>query len=222
MNNAAPHVWLSYVSYPVTTAAYLERALRKICRVTTIGPKLPEMLISGWDLHNLSQPIQPHDIDTPMSYDLGAVLARIDPSSHPDFYLFVESVGGHQPLNMEALKCPKIGYLIDTHLSLDYHLELATKFDFVFLVHRQYVDEIRKVNPHTYWLPVACDPEVHSAPGAEKCFDVGFVGSIQPGSRRQQLLNCLASEFQIHYERCFLKDMSRVFAQSQVVFYECV
>jgi hypothetical protein len=157
-----------------------------------------------------------------MSYDLGAVLAQTDPSSHPDFYLFVESVGGHQPLNMEALKCPKIGYLIDTHLNLDYHLELAKKFDFVFLVHRQYVDEIRKVNPHTYWLPVACDPEIHSAPGAEKCFDIGFVGSIQPGSRRQQLLNCLASEFQIHYERCFWKEMARVFAQSQVVFNECV
>lgn len=222
MNKAAPHVWLSYVSYPVTTAAYLERALRKICRVTTIGPKLPEELITRWDLHNLTQPILPHDIDTPMSYDLGTVLAQVAPSAHPDFYLFVESVGGHQPLNMEALKCPKIGYLIDTHLSLDYHRELAKMFDFVFLVHRQFVDEIRKVNPNTFWLPVACDPEIHSAPGTEKSFDIGFVGSIQPGSRRQQLLNCLASEFQIHYERCFWKDMARVFAQSHVVFNECV
>ncbi len=222
MNKAVPHVWLSYVSYPVTTAAYLERALRKICRVTTIGPKLPEELIDRWDLHNLNQPVRPHDIDTPMSYDLGEILAQLSPSAHPDIYLWVESVGGHQPWNLEALECPKVGYLIDTHLSLDYHRELAKKFDFVFLVHGQFVNEIRKVNPKTYWLPVACDPEIHSADGTEKCFDIGFVGSIQPGTRRQQLLNCLASEFQIHYERCFWNDMARVFSQSNVVFNECV
>jgi tetratricopeptide (TPR) repeat protein len=222
MKISAAHIWLSYVSYPVTTAAYLERALRKICRVTTIGPKLPEELIVRWDLHNLNQPVRPHDIDTPMSYDMADILANLDSSEHPDLYLWVESVSGHQPRNLEALACPKIGYLIDTHLSLDQHRELAKQFDFVFLVHRQYVDEIKKVNPNTYWLPVACDPEIHSAHVTEKCFNIGFVGSIQPGSRRQQLLNCLASQFQIHYERCFWDEMARIFSQSRIVFNEAV
>lgn len=222
MNSATPHIWLSYVSYPITTAAYLERALRKICRVTSIGPMLPEGLITRWDLHNLAQPILSHDIDTSMTPDLAIILDQIDPADHPDLYLWVESVGGHHPQNMEALKCAKIGYLIDTHLNLDYHRELAKKFDFVFLVHRQYVDEIRKVNPNTYWLPVACDPEIHSGQGAEKCFDIGFVGSAQPGSRRQQLLSSLASQFQVHYERCFLNEMADVFSRSKIVFNEAV
>ncbi|MDD2898961.1 MAG: glycosyltransferase [Desulfuromonadaceae bacterium] len=222
MKSTAAHIWLSYVSYPVTTAAYLERALRKICRVTTIGPRLPEELIIRWDLHNLNQPVRPHDIDTPMSYDLADILTKLDPSEHPDLYLWVESVGGHQPRNLEALSCPKIGYLIDTHLSLDHHRELAKQFDFVFLVHRQFVDEIKKVNPNTFWLPVACDPEIHSTHKTEKCFNIGFVGSIQPGSRRQQLLNSLASQFQIHYERCFWDDMAHIFSQSQIVFNEAV
>ena len=222
MNKAAPHVWLSYVSYPVTTAAYLERALRKICRVTTIGPKLPEELIARWDLHNLNQPVRPHDIDTPMSYDLGEILAQVDPSAHPDIYLWVESVGGHQPWNFEALECPKVGYLIDTHLSLDYHLELAKKFDFVFLVHRQFVAEIRKVNPNTHWLPVACDPAIHSAHECKKQFEISFVGSIQSGLRRHQLLSHLGSQLPVHYERCFLNDMANVFSRSKIVFNEAV
>lgn len=222
MSTAAPHVWLSYVSYPATTATYLERALRKICRVTTIGPMLPEELITKWDLHNLNQPILPHDINTSINPDLESILSQLDPSDHPDLYLWVESVGGYQPRNLEALSCPKIGYLIDTHLSLGSHRELARQFDIIFLVHRQFVDEIRKINPNTHWLPVACDPEIHSGSGAEKRFDIGFVGSIQPGSRRQQLLNSLASQFQFHYERCFLKEMAEVFSCSKIVFNEAV
>lgn len=222
MKNAVPHIWLSYVSYPITTAAYLERALRNVCRVTTIGPVLPEELITKWNLHNLTQPVRPHDIATSMTPDLASILARHDPSLHPDLYLWVESVGGYQPRNLEALACPKVGYLIDTHLSLEYHRELAGQFDFVFLVHGQFVDEIRKVNPNTYWLPVACDPEIHCGHGHEKRFDIGFVGSVQSGSRRQKLLTCLGSRFQIHYERCFLNQMADVFSHSKIVFNEAV
>jgi len=222
MNIARPHVWLSYVSSPITTAVYLERALRKICRVTTVGPKLPEELITRWNLQNLKQPILSHDIETTMTPDMGSIIRQVAPSDHPDLYLWVESVGGHQPQNLEALKCPKIGYLIDTHLSFDYHRERAKQFDLVFLVHRQFVEEIRKVNPNTYWLPVACDPEIHTGCGNGKRYDIGFVGSIQPGSRRKLLLDCLASKFQMHYERCFLNDMAEVFSHSRIVFNEAV
>jgi hypothetical protein len=120
------------------------------------------------------------------------------------------------------LECPKIGYLIDTHLSLEYHRELAKQFDIVFLAHRQFVEEIRKINPNTHWLPVACDPDIHRSHGDEKRFDIGFVGSIQLGSRRQQLLYRLASQFQIHNERCFLNEMAGVFSHSRIVFNESV
>lgn len=222
MNNAVPHVWLSYVSYPITTAAYLERALRKACRVTTVGPMLPEVLVTKWNLQNLNQPVLPLDIDTSMTPDMGDILARLDSADHPDLYLWVESVGGHRPHNLEAITCPKVGYLIDTHLSLDYHRELAAQFDLVFMVHRQFVDEIRKINPNTYWSPVACDPEIHGSSSAGKRHDIAFVGSIQPGSRRQQLLNRLGAEFQIHYERCFLQEMADVFSHSRIVFNEAV
>ncbi len=222
MNSAAPHIWLSYVSYPITTAAYLERALRKVCRVTTIGPMLPAELITKWNLQNLQQPILPHDINTPMVHDIGQSLAQLAPEEHPNLYLWVESVGGHRPHNLGALACPKIGYLIDTHLSLDYHRELAKQFDLVFLVHRQFVAEIRKVNPNTYWLPVACDPEIHCSIKTKKNHTIAFVGSVQNGTRRQQLLECLASQFHINYERCFLNEMADVFSQSKIVFNEAV
>jgi len=222
MKRTSPHIWLSYVSYPATTAAYLERALRKICRVTTIGPKLPEELIDKWNLHTMTQQVTAHDINTSMTPDIRMILSQMDSADYPDLYLWVESVGGYHPQNIDALSCPKVGYLIDTHLSLNYHRELASHFDFVFLVHRQFVDEIKKINSNTYWLPVACDPEIHRGDDAKKHFDIGFVGSIQQGSRRQHLLNKLASQLPVHYKRCFLNEMADIFSQSKIVFNEAV
>ena len=34
------NLWLAYVSYPITTARYLEKAFRKNHQVTTIGPQV--------------------------------------------------------------------------------------------------------------------------------------------------------------------------------------
>ncbi len=43
--NKEPLIWLSYVSFPITTAVYFERALKRKYNVLTIGPKFPEYLI---------------------------------------------------------------------------------------------------------------------------------------------------------------------------------
>jgi hypothetical protein len=40
MQKSKEKIWLSYVSYPVTTAVYFERALRKDYDVTTCGPMI--------------------------------------------------------------------------------------------------------------------------------------------------------------------------------------
>lgn len=220
MNNL--HIWLAYVAYPITTAVYFERALSQRCRITTIGPPFPTDLIDKWQLHDLKLSFKEQDISTGFRPDMIEILGSLPLEQHPGLYLWVESVGGHYPLHLEALRCPKVCYLIDSHLQLSAHLEWAKQFDMVFIAQREYLDEFRKLGMKVYWLPLGCDPEVHCGSGLPKLYPVGFVGGVQSGSRREALLTTLASKIPVHYERCFWNDMARLFSQSQMVFNEAV
>ncbi len=220
MNNL--NVWLAYVAYPVTTAAYFERALRQCCRTTTIGPTLPRELIEKWQLQNMKLPLKDHDIPTAPKPDMQQILADTAPADRPDLYLWVESVGGHYPLHLEAVTCPKACYLIDSHLHLDAHLDWARQFDVVFIAQREYLDDFRRHGSRVHWLPLGCDPEVHCQTGDTKSHAVGFVGGVQSGSRRERLLSELSSQIPVYYERCFWDDMARLFSQSKIVFNEAV
>jgi hypothetical protein len=215
-------IWLSYVAYPVTTAVYFERALRKMCRTTTIGPPLPEALIDRWQLRNMKLPLGEQDISTDFTPDMADILATTASAEHPDLYLWIESVGGHAPRNLAALKCPKVCYLIDSHLSLPMHLEWGKCFDMVFIAQREYLEAFRQHGIRAFWLPLGCDPEIHRKEGSGKNFEVGFVGGVREGSRRQRLLAVLDAQFPIHYERCFWDDMARLFSKSKLVFNEAV
>lgn len=212
------NIWLAYVAYPVTTAVYLERALRQLANVTTIGPRFPEELIEQWKLQNMKLPLYDQMIPTGFNPDMATVLAQTAPGSHPDLYLWVESVGGHEPQNLEALRCPKACYLIDSHLNLDQHLNWARQFDYVFTAQREYVPRFRQINPHSYWLPLGCDPEIHGNKPRQKKYDVGFVGALAFNPRRQQLLDKLGEGVNLYRDRCFWHEMAEVFAASKIVF----
>ncbi|BCS55992.1 glycosyltransferase [Geobacter sp. SVR] len=217
------NIWLSYVNYPITTAVYFERALRRQYRVTTIGPRFPHELIDRWQLQNMKLALTDHDIPTDFTPDMGAVLASIPAGEQPDLYLWIESVGGHYPTNLEALPCPRACYLIDSHLdNISWHLEWAQRFDCVFIAQREYLPRFRQVHPNVHWLPLACDPGIHAKLDLPKCHDVGFVGSLVLNPRRQQLLQSLEEKVQLHYERCFWDEMARVFSASRIVFNNAV
>ncbi len=220
MNNL--HVWLAYVAYPITTAVYFERALRQKCRTTTIGPPLPPDMIDKWQLQDMNLPLKEQDISTELMPNMVEILGSLPPEQHPDLYLWVESVGGHYPLHLEALRCPKVCYLIDSHLQLSAHLEWAKQFDVVFIAQREYLNDFRTQGMRAHWLPMGCDPEVHCHIETSKVYPASFVGEVQPGSRREILLKSLASQIPVHSERCYWDDMARVFCQSKIVFNEAI
>jgi GT2 family glycosyltransferase len=217
------HVWLAYVAFPVTTAAYLERALKKICQVTTIGPRFPEELVTKWQVENMKLPLRDQDISTQFTPDMASLLADIPTAQHPDLYLWVESVSGHFPEHLEALSCPKACYLIDSHLeNLSWHLGWGQKFDYVFIAQREYVEQFRAQGMNAHWLPLGCDPEVHAKQPLPKCHDISFVGSIMCNPRRAALLNRIDALFHLHRERCFWDEMAQVFSASRIVFNSAV
>jgi glycosyltransferase involved in cell wall biosynthesis len=216
------NIWLAYVSYPVTTAVYFERALRKLATVTTIGPRLPDFLINDWQLENMKLPVTDQDIVTDFTPDMATYWADAPTHAKPDLYLWIESVGGHYPQNLHAVRCPKCCYLIDNHLNLEQQLVWAQQFDYVFIAQLEYLPYFRQINSNSHWLPLACDPEIHGAKVWKKTHEISFVGSITLNPRRQKLLERLNSEFQINQQRCFWTDMAEVFSASKVVFNSAV
>ena len=214
-------IWLSYVSYPVTTAVYFERALRKKYNVITIGPQMPDELITRWNLENMKLSVKSLDIPTSFQLDMKEILSRIPKTHYPDIFIWIESIPGFFPQNIGALDCPSASLLIDTHLSFQSHLELSKNFDFNFIVHRQFESEFHKNGrKNVFWLPVGCDPEIHSKRSEKKLYDVGFVGSIQGGlhNRREELLSKINSIVKVSYKRCFWDEMAEFFSASKIVF----
>ncbi len=214
-------IWLSYVSYPATTAAYIERALRRKYNVITVGPQLPEELIKSWNLKGMEDIIKPHNISTGFEPDLLEIKEQIDKEYHPDIYLWVESVFGYYPKNIDKLGCPTACYLIDSHMNLKLHLQLANDFDYVFIAQREYLEKFKEhCHENIYWLPLGADPEIHSPKSKEKFFDVGFVGSLSSSvhERRKNLLEKINLKNKVAFKRCFLDEMSKHFSQSKIVF----
>lgn len=220
-----PVVWLAYVSYPVTTAVYLERALRRNCRVVTCGPKIGPEVIKNWHLENMKLPVVDQDIPLLFEPDMREVVPSVRGRfPDPDLYLWIESVPGHFPKNLETLTCPKACYLIDSHLNLNWHVKWAQFFDYVFVAQREYVGEFQRQGcRNAQWLPLACDPEIHAHATTPKRYDIGFVGSIFANSRRAELLQRLSDKrLLLKAERCFWDEMALLFSESRIVFNNAV
>lgn len=215
-------VLLAYVYYPVTTAVYFERALRQNHQVVSIGPTMDPSLITAWHLENMKLPLRDQNISVGLEPDMRALWQRLPEEMRPDLYLWVESVTGHFPINLDAVNVPKACYLIDSHLNLHWHVEWAKQFDHVFISQREYLEAFRAAgNRSVHWLPLGCDPEIHRQATLVKKHNVGFVGSLSAG-RRVALLNHIENRFRVTYERSFWVDMADFFAQCRIVFNNAV
>ncbi len=213
------NVWLAYVAFPVTSAVYIERALRRICRVTSIGPRFPEERLIKWQIENLNLPLRDQDIPTEFEPDMRALLDATPVAEQPDLYIWVESVMGHFPEHLEALSCPTACYLIDSHLSnLTWHLEWGKKFDLVFVAQREYVEQFRAQGMNAHWLPLGCDPDIHGKQETPKKHDVTFVGSTMFNPRRSVLLESLEATVPFYRERSYWTEMAHTFSASKVIF----
>ncbi|MGP0630324.1 glycosyltransferase family protein [Nitrospina sp. 32_T5] len=209
---------------PVTTAHYLERALRRQHDVITCGSAFTPEHRRNWNMGALDWPANQPEIRREPNESIQSVIGKIPAGWRPNLYLYVETGLNVIPADLHTLQVPKVCYLIDTHLNKDQHLKIAQHFDMVFLAQREYVDEFKKAGiPYVEWLPLACDPEIHGKQDLEKEHDVGFVGSILPSlPRRKQLLDKLGEHFDVHIDRQFMEKMAAVFSRSRIVFNNAV
>lgn len=118
---------------------------------------------------------------------------------------------------------PAVWWVIDTHLQYEWDLEKARLFDIVFVAQRDGVkrlmaDGVRNV----FWLPLACDPDIHGNYPVEKIYDWCFVGTTEPKSRfeeRVSLIRLMSDRFPNGFcGSAFGEEMTRIFSSSRVVF----
>lgn len=218
------NILMDYTSYPATTAFYIERALRKHHNVITCGGMITPEIIRHWNLEALKWEIKPQDIFCGHNTPLSEIMRHLPQGWTPDLYLWVENGISGFPPDLDSISIPKACYLIDTHLHLLQHQEIARHFDFVFIAQKEYVGAFKSSgSPHVYWLPLACDPEIHGKVDTEIKYDVGFVGSITAShKRRKKLLEEIGLHFNLHVDRKFMDEMALVFSQSKIVFNEAI
>jgi len=187
----------------ITTAWYLEQALRKHFNVITVGENLEYNTGSGNDPYLECIP-------------------NILREQHVDFVLGVES-GGFEVswVPIQKMGVPHLWWAIDTHLSLMHHKHFGKCYEHVFLAHAAYLNEMSKTGVSCSWLPPACDPELHYVPptGHKRC-EVVFVGHCHPAvhQRRIELIDYLKDHcVDITLQQVWLKDMARAHQEAQIV-----
>jgi glycosyltransferase involved in cell wall biosynthesis len=196
------NIFLCYSYDSHTTGTYFEKTLSKTHDVHYIGPSWRERLGRS------------------RNEDLSVLInERVLPK--PDLVLYIESGFRAFPRGFEKLDCPTACYLIDVHLQLPHRKNLAQFFDHVFVCHKDYVDQFRDLgHQNVYWMPVACDPEIHGGTGVDRTLDIGFVGNYESHPERRRLLLALEKRYSMNAfrERCPKEDITKVYSKSKIVF----
>lgn len=214
------NILLAYVSLPITTAIYIDRALRKNHTVISLGVKPEYEFNKSLDINLHSTEL---DIYTNISPDIKLISDIIKTKIIPDLFLWIDTGTDFFPANIEQLDFPSAAYFIDTHLHLEQHIQLSKNFDYVFIAQREYLDEFKKNGIQSvHWLPLGCDPEIHFNYKIPSIHNICFVGSTDLNPRRQKLLNKIKEKFAIYSDRLFLKEMAKAFSESKIVFNSAV
>ncbi len=138
-----------------------------------------------------------------------------------DLFVFIDPAPDW-PVGLETLPCTSVAYLIDVHQNLSLRLDWSRFFDAAFVTQKDYVSRFEAIgHTHAQWLPLACDPDVHHAPAAERDLEVGFVGKLGlAGTERHTTLTTVLPRYRSNdYQRFYSpEEMARIYGRSKIVF----
>ncbi|MEW6327174.1 MAG: glycosyltransferase [Thermodesulfobacteriota bacterium] len=138
------------------------------------------------------------------------------PKDSFDLYLSIDD--GTKYVLPQHLK-PSAWWVIDTHMQFDWDREKAYYFDMVFAAQKDGAEKLRRAGvKNVFWLPLACDPEIHAKIDIPKKFDWCFVGHINC-KERVELIELLKKRFpNCFVGQAFGKEMAGIFSASRIVF----
>ena len=190
-----------------TTPYYYERAFRKLGKTITCGPSTSKDKRQG------------------IPCGINADIQKITHSIQPDCFILFPEGNFFLPQNIEKITVPKILILSDSFINLHWHKHYAQLFDFVFVAQKGYVSQLKKLGiKNTYWLPNACDPEIHQDLHLERIYDIGFVGTLNTlhNPRRSLYIKILSKHFKSQItSNIWYKEISKIYSQSRIAFNIC-
>jgi len=142
------------------------------------------------------------------------------PKGSYDLYLSIDDSSKY--ILPQDLK-PSARWVIDTHLQYDWDLEKARYFDVVFAAQKDGAERLSRDGiKEVFWLPLACDPDIHTKIESGKRYDWCFVGAINCPSRAR-FIEILKARF----PSCFVgkaygQEMARIFSASKIVFNQSI
>lgn len=168
--------------------------------------------------HYFKKAITRHYKKEPIYWDAVPDLSQLGPED----ILFIVDPVTDWPIGLEQLPCLIIGFLIDVHQDLKSRQLFSRFFDVTFIAQKDYVDAFHGAgHNHAYWLPLACDEEIHCQPSVDRIYQVGFVGNLgRLGSTRYSILSAVlpryhTNDYTVH---CAPNEMARIYGQSKIVF----
>lgn len=116
-----------------------------------------------------------------------------------DFDLFLRIDHGDYKYDLPQELHPAAFLAIDTHLKKPFKkiVRQAGHYDFLFATQKEGARRLeKKLKRPVYWIPLACDPEIHRQLDTPKKYDVGFVGSYGgAGSLRENTLKKIKKKY---------------------------
>jgi glycosyltransferase involved in cell wall biosynthesis/SAM-dependent methyltransferase/Tfp pilus assembly protein PilF len=217
---------LEYMASPITTGRYFEEAAREKLDVTTAGFRVPEKLLEAWGFKAPIPAYPPHAVYVPLEHSFAQVRTLLPDDYAPDLYLWIDSGPKEVPEGIEELPCPKIAYLIDTHIAPEVRLEMARHFDVTFIAQKAQLDWFRAAGvKNIFWLPLACSPRLHQVATQDRTLDIAYVGSLgeEEGNRRRILMDRVREHYPNHFVgRAWPHEMAEIYARAKIVVNACV
>lgn len=137
---------------------------------------------------------------------------------HP-FYIHVDD--GRDDLSVSGIPRPWGYWAIDSHLGPEIRIKKALEADIVWCAQKPFVEELAKHGVDARWLPLACEPELHT-PTEEITpdKDLVFVGHLQSQelTNRVEFLDKLFRSVKEPWFQygVFHRDMANVYARGRI------
>ncbi len=145
-------------------SGYVYRALQQLGhRVTFVSPQAgEENFVHCESIVNVPLFLNKHNLKPDL-------LIVVESSVHPILV----------PMNLEKLDCVTAWWAIDNHINYRWHKEFAVFFDYVFFAQKDFTEAASKYSgKNISWLPLACDPSIHTNKHLERTVHCGFVGNM--------------------------------------------
>ncbi len=134
-----------------------------------------------------------------------------------------DALGGIIPYDVVLPPSPRIYWCSDTHIGYEYRMNLAKKFDYVFVAQKRAMEDFAKEGISSEWLPHAFEPEAYHDLELKKPFeclikkyDVAFVGNVN-NEKRIDFLDRMFKEFpNFYFGQARFQEAAKKFSQAKI------